>query len=106
MGCRLSLALALCTGFHSHHAVAQMAGNVLLRLSDSLFLPLNVEDYSETLHSFLQAVQRDMGAVLEQRGISLGAGPDLGAWGPGSLHPLAEPLAVPHSGSGESSGEV
>lgn len=59
-------------GFGSHLAVAQTAGNVLLRLSDSLFLPLNVSDYSETLRSFLQAAQQDLGALLEQHSISLG----------------------------------
>ncbi|KAF6105006.1 N-acetylated alpha-linked acidic dipeptidase like 1 [Phyllostomus discolor] len=59
-------------GFSSHQAVAQTAGNVLLRLSDSLFLPLNVSDYSETLRSFLQAAQQDLGALLEQHNISLG----------------------------------
>ncbi|XP_011367277.1 N-acetylated-alpha-linked acidic dipeptidase-like protein [Pteropus vampyrus] len=59
-------------GFGSHRAVAQTAGNVLLRLSDSLFLPLNVSDYSETLRSFLQAAQQDLGALLEQHSISLG----------------------------------
>ncbi|XP_054426596.1 aminopeptidase NAALADL1 [Pteronotus mesoamericanus] len=59
-------------GFSSHQAVAQTAGNVLLRLSDSLFLPLNVSDYSETLRSFLQAAQQDLGALLEPHNISLG----------------------------------
>ncbi|XP_059785782.1 aminopeptidase NAALADL1 [Balaenoptera ricei] len=59
-------------GFSSHQAVAQTAGSVLLRLSDSLFLPLNVSDYSETLRSFLQAAQQDLGGLLEQHNISLG----------------------------------
>ncbi|XP_061059605.1 aminopeptidase NAALADL1 [Eubalaena glacialis] len=59
-------------GFRSHQAVAQTAGSVLLRLSDSLFLPLNVSDYSETLRSFLQAAQQDLGGLLEQHNISLG----------------------------------
>ncbi|XP_006861013.1 PREDICTED: N-acetylated-alpha-linked acidic dipeptidase-like protein [Chrysochloris asiatica] len=59
-------------GFSSHQAVAQTAGNVLLRLSDSLFLPLNVSDYSETLRTFLQAAQKDLGTLLEQHSISLG----------------------------------
>lgn len=69
-------------GFSSHQAVARTAGNVLLRLSDSLFLPLNVSDYSETLRSFLQAAQRDLGALLEQHNISLGTeAPDLEAQG-------------------------
>ncbi|XP_006149925.1 N-acetylated-alpha-linked acidic dipeptidase-like protein [Tupaia chinensis] len=59
-------------GFSSHQAVARTAGNVLLRLSDSFFLPLNVSDYSETLRSFLQAAQRDLGDLLKQHSISLG----------------------------------
>lgn len=52
-----------------------MAGSVLLRLSDSLFLPLNVVDYNETLHNFLRAAQQDLAALLEQRHISLGRKP-------------------------------
>ncbi|KAF0882480.1 NALDL protein, partial [Crocuta crocuta] len=59
-------------GFSSHQAVARTAGSVLLRLSDSLFLPLNVSDYGETLRGFLQAAQRDLGVLLEQHSISLG----------------------------------
>ncbi|XP_058162164.1 aminopeptidase NAALADL1 [Dasypus novemcinctus] len=58
-------------GFSSHQAVARTAGSVLLRLSDSLFLPLNVSDYSETLRGFLQAAQRDLGTLLQQHNISL-----------------------------------
>ncbi|KAM6160248.1 aminopeptidase NAALADL1 [Erethizon dorsatum] len=58
--------------FSSHQAVARMAGSVLLRLSDSFFLPLKVSDYSETLQSFLQAAQQDLRALLEQHSISLG----------------------------------
>uniref|UniRef100_A0A8C5LD94 Aminopeptidase NAALADL1 n=1 Tax=Jaculus jaculus TaxID=51337 RepID=A0A8C5LD94_JACJA len=58
-------------GFSSHQAVAQTAGSVLLRLSDSIFLPLNVTDYSETLRSFLKAAQQDLGGLLEQHSISL-----------------------------------
>lgn len=52
--------------------MGRTAGSVLLRLSDSLFLPLNVSDYSETLHSFLRAAQTDLGTLLEQHNISLG----------------------------------
>uniref|UniRef100_A0A452TR65 Aminopeptidase NAALADL1 n=1 Tax=Ursus maritimus TaxID=29073 RepID=A0A452TR65_URSMA len=59
-------------GFSSHQAVARTAGSVLLRLSDSLFLPLNVSDYGETLRSFLQAAQQNLEGLLEQHGISLG----------------------------------
>lgn len=60
------------TGFSSHQAVARTAGSVLLRLSDSLFLPLNVSDYSETLRSFLQVAQEKLGTLLQQHNISLG----------------------------------
>uniref|UniRef100_A0A2K6B9U8 Aminopeptidase NAALADL1 n=1 Tax=Macaca nemestrina TaxID=9545 RepID=A0A2K6B9U8_MACNE len=59
-------------GFSSHQAVARTAGSIILRLSDSCFLPLKVSDYSETLRSFLQAAQQDLGALLEQHSISLG----------------------------------
>ncbi|XP_021008075.1 aminopeptidase NAALADL1 [Mus caroli] len=59
-------------GFSSHQAVARTAGSVLLRLSDSLFLPLNVSDYSETLQSFLQTAQEVLGTLLEKQNISLG----------------------------------
>lgn len=45
---------------------------MLLRLSDSLFLPLNVSDYNETLYSFLQAAKRDLGTLLQQHNINLG----------------------------------
>ncbi|XP_028626961.1 N-acetylated-alpha-linked acidic dipeptidase-like protein [Grammomys surdaster] len=59
-------------GFSSHQAVARTAGSVLLRLSDSLFLPLNVSDYSETLNSFLQVAQKNLSTELEKQNISLG----------------------------------
>ncbi|XP_069865961.1 aminopeptidase NAALADL1-like [Dipodomys merriami] len=59
-------------GFSSHQAVARTAGSVLLRLSDSFFLPLNVSDYSETLRSFLQAAQDHLGTQLQQHNINLG----------------------------------
>ncbi|XP_004596913.2 aminopeptidase NAALADL1 [Ochotona princeps] len=59
-------------GFGSHRAVAQTVADVILRLSDSLFLPLNVSDYSDTLRSYLQEAQSALGAQLEQHGIALG----------------------------------
>ncbi|KAM8865891.1 aminopeptidase NAALADL1 [Synchiropus picturatus] len=40
-------------GFHSHQAVARVAGNILLRLADSLLLPLNCTDYAESLEDYL-----------------------------------------------------
>ncbi|XP_044233356.1 aminopeptidase NAALADL1 [Thunnus albacares] len=39
-------------GFFSHQAIARTAGNVLIRLADSLVLPLNCSDYAETLESY------------------------------------------------------
>lgn len=40
-------------GFTSHQAVARTAGNVLIRLADSLVLPLNCSVYAESLESYL-----------------------------------------------------
>ncbi|KAM3867863.1 aminopeptidase NAALADL1 [Diretmus argenteus] len=40
-------------GFTSHQAVARTAGNVLIRLADSLVLPLNCSDYAESLEGYL-----------------------------------------------------
>ncbi|KAG9354380.1 hypothetical protein JZ751_001087 [Albula glossodonta] len=40
-------------GFKSHQTVARTAGNVLLRLADSLLVPFNCSDYAETLEKFL-----------------------------------------------------
>ncbi|KAL0979845.1 hypothetical protein UPYG_G00190570 [Umbra pygmaea] len=41
-------------GFTSHQTVARTAGNVLMRLADSLLLPFNCSDYAETLEGYLQ----------------------------------------------------
>ncbi|XP_037536183.1 aminopeptidase NAALADL1 [Nematolebias whitei] len=41
-------------GFVSHQAVARTAGNVLIRLADSLVLPLNCSDYAESLEEYLK----------------------------------------------------
>ncbi|KAM4845962.1 aminopeptidase NAALADL1 [Thomomys bottae] len=57
--------------FSSHQAVARTAVSVLLRLSDSFFLPLNVSDYSETLRSFLTAAQDHLETLLAEHNISL-----------------------------------
>uniref|UniRef100_A0AAX7SSI0 Aminopeptidase NAALADL1 n=1 Tax=Astatotilapia calliptera TaxID=8154 RepID=A0AAX7SSI0_ASTCA len=40
-------------GFVGHQAVARTAGNVLIRLADSLILPLNCADYAESLEEYL-----------------------------------------------------
>ncbi|XP_056419889.1 aminopeptidase NAALADL1-like isoform X2 [Hyla sarda] len=44
-------------GFTSHQTVARTAGNVLLRLSDSLILPLGARDYGETLDGYYQRAE-------------------------------------------------
>uniref|UniRef100_A0A8C8SUE2 Aminopeptidase NAALADL1 n=1 Tax=Pelusios castaneus TaxID=367368 RepID=A0A8C8SUE2_9SAUR len=59
-------------GFTSHQAVARTAGNVLLRLADSLILPLNVSDYGEKLDELYNvAAQGDFLANLIANKISL-----------------------------------
>lgn len=40
-------------GFTSHQTIARTAGNVLIRLADSLLLPFNCSDYAETLEDYL-----------------------------------------------------
>uniref|UniRef100_A0A6Q2WRD4 Aminopeptidase NAALADL1 n=1 Tax=Esox lucius TaxID=8010 RepID=A0A6Q2WRD4_ESOLU len=40
-------------GFTSHQTVARTAGNVLMRLADSLLLPFNCSDYAESLEAYL-----------------------------------------------------
>ncbi|XP_077147678.1 aminopeptidase NAALADL1-like [Ranitomeya variabilis] len=44
-------------GFTSHQTVARTAGNVLLRLADSLILPLGARDYGETLDGFYKQAE-------------------------------------------------
>ncbi|XP_075043898.1 aminopeptidase NAALADL1 [Mixophyes fleayi] len=58
-------------GFTSHQAVARTAGNVLLRLADSLILPLGPRDYGETLDSYYSAAETNFNAALTARQISL-----------------------------------
>ncbi|XP_044125188.1 aminopeptidase NAALADL1 [Bufo gargarizans] len=58
-------------GFTSHQAVARTAGNVLLRLADSLILPLGPRDYSETLENYYKTAETQFSAELTTRGISL-----------------------------------
>uniref|UniRef100_A0A8C0J9Y8 Aminopeptidase NAALADL1 n=1 Tax=Chelonoidis abingdonii TaxID=106734 RepID=A0A8C0J9Y8_CHEAB len=60
-------------GFTSHQAVARTVGNVLLRLADSLILPLNVSDYGEKLDElYSAATQGDFLANLNANNLSLG----------------------------------
>ncbi|XP_072277462.1 aminopeptidase NAALADL1 [Pyxicephalus adspersus] len=58
-------------GFTSHQTVARTAGNVLLRLADSLILPLGPRDYGETLDTYYNNADSAFSAELVQRGISL-----------------------------------
>ncbi|XP_054857316.1 aminopeptidase NAALADL1 isoform X2 [Eublepharis macularius] len=46
-------------GFTSHQAVARIAGNVLVRLADTLILPLNAIDYGEMLETLYKAVDHE-----------------------------------------------
>ncbi|KAM3824866.1 aminopeptidase NAALADL1 [Vipera latastei] len=59
-------------GFTSHRAVAQTAGNVLLRLAESLILPLNVSNYGETLQAMYGTAERVFQVDLLNHSISLG----------------------------------
>nr|XP_033812425.1 aminopeptidase NAALADL1 [Geotrypetes seraphini] len=58
-------------GFTSHQTVARTAGNVLLRLADSLIIPLDLTDYGETLERFYNSAKAELGVTLEQQKISL-----------------------------------
>ncbi|KAM4722435.1 aminopeptidase NAALADL1 [Rhinophrynus dorsalis] len=58
-------------GFTSHQMVARTAGNVLLRLSDSLILPLGPKNYGETLESYYNTAKSEFESVLSNKGISL-----------------------------------
>ncbi|XP_053315178.1 aminopeptidase NAALADL1-like [Spea bombifrons] len=58
-------------GFTSHQMVARTAGNVLLRLSDSLILPLGAKDYVELLEDYYKKAEDNFQAVLSHHKISL-----------------------------------
>ncbi len=60
------------SGFFSHQAVARTAGNVLIRLADSLVLPLNCSDYAETLEAYLNTAVNLYQQQLQARHISMG----------------------------------
>uniref|UniRef100_A0A8C7YG20 Aminopeptidase NAALADL1 n=1 Tax=Oryzias sinensis TaxID=183150 RepID=A0A8C7YG20_9TELE len=59
-------------GFVSHQAVARTAGNILIRLADSLLLPLNCTDYAESLEEYLKEAVTLYEAQLQTKGISMG----------------------------------
>ncbi|XP_073696320.1 aminopeptidase NAALADL1 [Garra rufa] len=58
-------------GFTSHQAVARTAGNVLLRLADSLLLPFNCTDYAESLQRYLSEAVTNFEDKLAAKGISM-----------------------------------
>ncbi|KAI4820422.1 hypothetical protein KUCAC02_028400 [Chaenocephalus aceratus] len=58
-------------GFVSHQAIARTAGNVLIRLADSLVLPLNCSDYAETLEDYLNTAVTLYEQQLQNRHISM-----------------------------------
>lgn len=68
----MSLYDFLLSGFVSHQAVARTAGNVLIRLADSLVLPLNCSDYAEILEDYLNTAVTLYQPQLQARNISLG----------------------------------
>lgn len=59
-------------GFYSHQAVARTAGNILIRLSDSLVLPMVSSDYAESLEGYLNTALNLYQEQLQQRNISMG----------------------------------
>uniref|UniRef100_A0A8D0D0H6 Aminopeptidase NAALADL1 n=1 Tax=Sander lucioperca TaxID=283035 RepID=A0A8D0D0H6_SANLU len=58
-------------GFVSHQAIARTAGNVLIRLADSLLVPLNCSDYAETLEDYLNTAVTLYQHQLQERNISM-----------------------------------
>ena len=70
--CNVSLHRSLLSGFISHQAVARTAGNVLIRLADSLVLPLNCSDYAEILEAYLSVALSQYEQQLHARNISMG----------------------------------
>ncbi|KAG8445767.1 hypothetical protein GDO86_010524 [Hymenochirus boettgeri] len=58
-------------GFTSHQMVARTAGNVLLRLADSLIVPLGVRDYMETLDRYYSKAEENFQSNLNTKNISL-----------------------------------
>uniref|UniRef100_A0A8C4HEC9 Aminopeptidase NAALADL1 n=1 Tax=Dicentrarchus labrax TaxID=13489 RepID=A0A8C4HEC9_DICLA len=62
-------------GFVSHQAIARTAGNVLIRLADSLVLPLNCSDYAEILEDYLKTAVNLYQNQLQVKHISMGKHP-------------------------------
>lgn len=70
--CVSYMSFYLISGFVSHQAVARTAGNVLIRLADSLVLPLNCSDYAESLEDYLNTAVTLYQNELQTRNISMG----------------------------------
>uniref|UniRef100_A0A8C8D5J0 Uncharacterized protein n=1 Tax=Oncorhynchus tshawytscha TaxID=74940 RepID=A0A8C8D5J0_ONCTS len=64
-------------GFTSHQTVARTAGNVLIRLADSLLLPFNCSDYAETLEGYLSKAMELYTDGLAAHMISIGGSQSL-----------------------------
>ncbi|XP_059193796.1 aminopeptidase NAALADL1-like [Centropristis striata] len=58
-------------GFVSHQAVGRTAGNILMRLADSLVLPLNCSDYAEILEDYLSTAVKLYQSELQAKKISM-----------------------------------
>ncbi|XP_062874192.1 aminopeptidase NAALADL1 [Trichomycterus rosablanca] len=58
-------------GFTSHQTVARTAGNILIRLADSMLLPFNCSDYAETLEQYLAAAEQNFEEQLKNNGIPM-----------------------------------
>ncbi|KAM3611951.1 uncharacterized protein V6R79_026319 [Siganus canaliculatus] len=58
-------------GFYAHQAVGRTAGNILIRLADSLILPLNCSDYAEALEDYLKVAETEYQSVLQNQNISM-----------------------------------
>ncbi|XP_043967032.1 aminopeptidase NAALADL1 [Gambusia affinis] len=59
-------------GFVAHQAVGRTAGNILIRLADSLLLPFNCKDYAESLEDYLNTAVTLYQKDLEAKNISMG----------------------------------
>lgn len=59
-------------GFVAHQAVGRTAGNILIRLADSLLLPFNCKDYAESLEDYLNTAVNLYQKDLKAKSISMG----------------------------------
>ncbi len=70
--CNVSFYFFMFSGFLGHQAVGRTAGNILIRLADSLVLPLNCSDYAESLEGYLNTAVSLYEEELKARNISMG----------------------------------